>query len=1084
MEELSRLNVTLVPMNLTEDKVRKVSTQILVDLNDDGIAESDITSDFINIDVNGELESKAVAAVLGKPSVSISNIILDNTDGIYSPNNQSSPIYGQFKKGTKIVINAGFHDSSDNLEKKMNMFTGVITSFKNNVKNGNKRLTIEVKDLAYIAEHQKIPNNDFGWDHYHSGSLPDKIYESCLYNVTLSDVIYYLVEYTYGSAFAAASNIQHTTAVLPVIDLPLDQNVWFIIKKIVETCDARCYFEHEKFNFITPLSADYEYNSSSVYTFNTSNVYDFIETIDENEIINKWVISNREESSQSNSSSLQLRQLITTLPNTNIATVIEDYSAYDDKNALGSDDKTITLKTQSGTTWINTINMPLVDCQTYSDLTYPVTQDMVNAMNAASPIKVFDKNTGKQLAIQDIICGDSSHPAKIILRNVITWYNYRIQIVYQYYTNVVVYGKYKWFEFDLGSVRENIEYPIVEVNNGYSTKTYSNVTSANNLYLSNWEVFDGNRKVKFKLTNNIPIETYNNVVFDKAYVSKCDIYASSSMPSCPLKIIAEDTSNLTYFKNVANINNVYMTDPVFMQRAADLYLYRYNQNRSFLQVNTKFMPQIELADVVDLIDTTAGFNNTYKFYVTAYKHSMKIDGNWKTTINLESLAPAWSYDGTGLRFTSFYVNADKQIINALNIDSHTAPTVFYDGNDVLYKTTLQFNKISTHNISNFVKCEVMYQESINGTFWSSVNTIGSFTDIFKDSFEVTISPDKYYRFYLVASDSNNSKSDLGIGYNIEPIIFPGLPSVENLINYLENGLGVIKWDSINIPNTIYEIRSGSTWEFGTYVTRTSSNKFVCLGNATYWVSGYYNGYYSSMPTSVVVANSISFNNLIANYNERDTKWSGTFNNGIVVSGENLILAGTGLFDDILDLDAVTDLDAYGGVLSSGIYTIPASHIVDIGLAQTCLIGTSYTVKSNPTKTSAKVQINIQQNNLTWNGWQDFVPGQYIGKAFNFRLILMSSDENTTCVVNNFSFWVDVPDVIDSGRNISIPATGATIYYTKTFHEIPTPIVVISIDTVSGDYVKITETTKEYFTVRCYNGGVGVARNISWVSKGY
>lgn len=54
----------------------------------------------------------------------------------------------------------------------------------------------------------------------------------------------------------------------------------------------------------------------------------------------------------------------------------------------------------------------------------------------------------------------------------------------------------------------------------------------------------------------------------------------------------------------------------------------------------------------------------------------------------------------------------------------------------------------------------------------------------------------------------------------------------------------------------------------------------------------------------------------------DPTFPGT-HDGTVVTGSILKLAGAGLFDDIPDLDAVADLDSYGGIVASGTYTFSA-----------------------------------------------------------------------------------------------------------------------------------------------------------------
>ena len=71
----------------------------------------------------------------------------------------------------------------------------------------------------------------------------------------------------------------------------------------------------------------------------------------------------------------------------------------------------------------------------------------------------------------------------------------------------------------------------------------------------------------------------------------------------------------------------------------------------------------------------------------------------------------------------------------------------------------------------------------------------------------------------------------------------------------------------------------------------------------------------------------------------------------------------------------------------------------------------------------------------------------------------------------------------SGLTIAVPDTGLAITYSPAFSSmVGTPLVVI-LNFVAGDTIVITGSTTAGFTVQVTNGGVGVARNINWMSQG-
>ena len=131
-----------------------------------------------------------------------------------------------------------------------------------------------------------------------------------------------------------------------------------------------------------------------------------------------------------------------------------------------------------------------------------------------------------------------------------------------------------------------------------------------------------------------------------------------------------------------------------------------------------------------------------------------------------------------------------------------------------------------------------------------------------------------------------------------------------------------------------------------------------------------------------------------------------------------------------------------------------------------------------------MQIAVSDLAGTFGAWQNFTPGQYVGRKFKMRLNLTSTDTHTSPVITAFSFTVDMPDKAQTGTNVAILAAGSAIVYPVAFQAVPNVQITI-LNAVMGDDIFFNAgPTANGFTVQIMNLGVGVARNINWLAKGY
>lgn len=145
-------------------------------------------------------------------------------------------------------------------------------------------------------------------------------------------------------------------------------------------------------------------------------------------------------------------------------------------------------------------------------------------------------------------------------------------------------------------------------------------------------------------------------------------------------------------------------------------------------------------------------------------------------------------------------------------------------------------------------------------------------------------------------------------------------------------------------------------------------------------------------------------------------FGGTHSN-TVLDGVTLKLAGAGLFDAIPDLDAVANLDSYGGIAASGTYTFSAG--IDLGSIQNVRVtgaieGVTVNVLDNIDdrtgniddwldfdgttgggSTDAYLEVRQTDDNPSaspaWTAWVRLDAAEKRARAFQFRLQMLSTD---------------------------------------------------------------------------------------------
>lgn len=338
-----------------------------------------------------------------------------------------------------------------------------------------------------------------------------------------------------------------------------------------------------------------------------------------------------------------------------------------------------------------------------------------------------------------------------------------------------------------------------------------------------------------------------------------------------------------------------------------------------------------------------------------------------------------------------------------------------------------------------------------------------------------------------------SPIDVGIALSDAPA------DVANVTTFYDTGVTRMKWTFPGDYRTIdYEVRQGATWASAQSIGRVSDPLITPPGDGTYWVAAHYvipnlgTDVYSANPQSVTIVGAQLTDNIVAAWDEVSTSWAG----GALTNAS--IQAGFVQSDN--------------GSPTAG-YHVPAGHQIAIGRVATCNVAivlsvTAQSITSNVLASTdflneqdllgaglgnlitAVAQIRVSQTDATGFGaWQNWSPGQYRGKLFDFQALLTINSATVVAVLEDLYFSVDVPtEEIDYVEH-SLASGGETFTYPYTFNGGPGSAAKpnIQVTVVGGsanDQISLTGTSTTGFTLQVLNGGSGVARTVNIQIKGY
>ena len=310
------------------------------------------------------------------------------------------------------------------------------------------------------------------------------------------------------------------------------------------------------------------------------------------------------------------------------------------------------------------------------------------------------------------------------------------------------------------------------------------------------------------------------------------------------------------------------------------------------------------------------------------------------------------------------------------------------------------------------------------------------------------------------------------------------------------------------------VLTGAIWESAAdllpTISATATSVTVPALLGTYMIKAVSTAGVESLHAAIAVSNTASLTgfNAIAAISDWPS-WSGEQINTYSGAGY-LSLANADRIGDFLHMSDISSLH-YGltGVVSNGTYNF--ANTFDLGAVYTSRVSTTMNASGNnltdllyawtslrsqitldgadKSQWSIQLQLRTAQGDPlaspVWSDWQNFVVGDFTARAFQFRLLLHSYDPRVTPEVGDITVNIDMPDRVDSLRNVAVPSAGLPVNFYPPFRDTPA-IGITGQNMATGDYFAYTVApSPSGFTIRFYNAaGIPIARTIDWIADGY
>lgn len=266
----------------------------------------------------------------------------------------------------------------------------------------------------------------------------------------------------------------------------------------------------------------------------------------------------------------------------------------------------------------------------------------------------------------------------------------------------------------------------------------------------------------------------------------------------------------------------------------------------------------------------------------------------------------------------------------------------------------------------------------------------------------------------------------------------------------------------------------------------------------------------SVDEAVIETNSASLVGLNIIETIDESAFTGTKTNTLYSAElHGLILDSVTLIDDLGLVDSWDYLDAMGGIQSSGEYDFASTF--DLGASFTSLVTIAmgvlaydvqdlidsrtddidlWPVMDGAVLDDVNAALYVRTTNddpgasPTWTDWQPFFVGQYVARAYQFKLALTSVLATHNMAVQSLAVTIDMPDRTEAQNGLSTGGISYPVTFPAAFKDTPA-IGITALNMQTGDYYQLTAESDTGFTITFYNSSAAIInRNFNYLAKGY
>lgn len=293
----------------------------------------------------------------------------------------------------------------------------------------------------------------------------------------------------------------------------------------------------------------------------------------------------------------------------------------------------------------------------------------------------------------------------------------------------------------------------------------------------------------------------------------------------------------------------------------------------------------------------------------------------------------------------------------------------------------------------------------------------------------------------------------------------------------------------------YELRVGNSWDTAVVVLQTAQTKATHVSplGGSYLVKAFDTSIppnYSALAASCVLAANDTINVVLTD-DDALYGWPGVLTGMVKESGGALVLAYAKAVNAftapinsyVLDLmtesqpgsfgDYVTDAHDLGSVMSCNLSIVPVVEVLDLTntinqLAQpVSFYGVGYNLYGLiGQQAQSTYEIDTSLDNVSWVGWQPFVPGMRSLRYYKLRASF-TAQPGFQVRMSHFEVIADVPDRVLTFSNLAVPAAGLAVAFNPAF----TAIEVVSCSLLNGstgDHFVITGKTVTGLSLKVLN----------------